>query len=101
MPRTRTSSLNERLEGVVGPRVAFIGCQSVHGVHATLLKGQGTHGRHSSSFLGLPYEILNTNPKKELLWSLWVRQKPKNDVHIQRGRLLSIRVHLIVIEAVN
>ena len=23
-------------------------------------------------FLGLPYRILNMNPKKELLWSLWV-----------------------------
>ena len=22
--------------------------------------------------LGLPYRILNINPKKELLWSLWV-----------------------------
>ena len=29
-------------------------------------------GFYSSSFLGLPYRILNTNPKKELLWSLWV-----------------------------
>ena len=26
----------------------------------------------SSSFLGLPYRILNTNHKKKLLWSLWV-----------------------------
>ena len=27
----------------------------------------------SSSYLGLPYRILNKfNPKKELLWSLWV-----------------------------
>ena len=25
-------------------------------------------GFYSSSFLGLPYRILNTNPKKELLW---------------------------------
>ena len=27
---------------------------------------------HSSSFVGLPYRILNMNPKKELLWGLWV-----------------------------
>ena len=29
------------------------------------------------------------------------KAEAENDVHIQRGRLLSIRVHLIVIEAVN
>ena len=28
-----------------------------------------THRLHSSSFLGLPYSILNMNPKKELLCS--------------------------------
>ena len=27
---------------------------------------------HSSSSLGLPYRILNMNPKKELLWSLYL-----------------------------
>ena len=27
---------------------------------------------HSSFFLGLPYRILYMNPKKELLWGLWV-----------------------------
>ena len=32
----------------------------------------GTHMPQSSSFLGLPYRILNMNPKKELLWGLWV-----------------------------
>ena len=26
----------------------------------------------SCSFLGLPYRILFMNPKKELLWGLWV-----------------------------
>ena len=31
----------------------------------------GTHRLHSSSFLGLPYRILNANHKKEPLWSLW------------------------------
>ena len=31
-----------------------------------------THRPHSSSFLGLPYRILDVNPKKELLWGLWV-----------------------------
>ena len=32
-----------------------------------------THGLLSSSFLGLPYRILDMNHKKELLRSLWVR----------------------------
>ena len=32
-----------------------------------------THRPHSGSFLGLPYRILNMNPKKELLWGLWVK----------------------------
>ena len=31
-----------------------------------------THRPQSSSFLGFPYRILNMNPKKELLWGLWV-----------------------------
>ena len=31
-----------------------------------------THRPQSSSFLGLPYRILNMNPKTELLWGLWV-----------------------------
>ena len=30
-----------------------------------------THRPQSSSFLGLPYRILNMNPQKELLWGLW------------------------------
>ena len=32
-----------------------------------------THRPQSSSLLGLPYRILNMNPKKEPLWGLWVR----------------------------
>ena len=35
-----------------------------------------THRLLSSSFLGLPYRTLNMNPKKELLWSLWVSLSP-------------------------
>ena len=31
-----------------------------------------THRLHSSSFLGFVFRILQGNPKKELLWSLWV-----------------------------
>ena len=31
-----------------------------------------THRPQSSSFLGLPYRILNMNPKRELLWGLWL-----------------------------
>ena len=34
--------------------------------------GGSTHRLHTSSSLGLPYRILNMNPKMELLWSLWV-----------------------------
>ena len=38
----------------------------------TLKPGRSTHRPQSSSFLGLPYRILNMNPKKELLRGLWV-----------------------------
>ena len=31
-----------------------------------------THRPQSSSFLGVPYRILNMNTTKELLWGLWV-----------------------------
>ena len=34
--------------------------------------GASTQRPQSSSFLGLPYRILNMNPQKELLWGLWV-----------------------------
>ena len=37
-----------------------------------LLFQVSTHRLLSSSFLGLPYRILNMNHKKELLRSLWV-----------------------------
>ena len=40
---------------------------------ATLLMHRSfTHRPQSSSFLALLYRILNMNPKKELLWGLWV-----------------------------
>ena len=38
-----------------------------------------THRLLRSSFLGLPYRILNTNHKKELLRSLWVGQGPGSE----------------------
>ena len=28
--------------------------------------------KYSSSFLGVPFRILNMKPQKELLWGLWV-----------------------------
>ena len=34
--------------------------------------GSLTHRPQSRSFLGLPYRVLNMNPKKELLRGLWV-----------------------------
>ena len=37
-----------------------------------------THRLLSSSFLGLPYRILNANHKKELLRSLWVISPPRD-----------------------
>ena len=37
-----------------------------------LYEGLDTHKPQSSSFLRLPYRILNMNPQKELLWGLWV-----------------------------
>ena len=35
-----------------------------------------THRPLSSSFLGLPYRILNMNHEKELVRGLWVNPKP-------------------------
>ena len=43
-----------------------------HGVPAGLHTLDSTHRLLSSSFLGLPYRILNVNHEKELLRSLWV-----------------------------
>ena len=43
-------------------------------------KPQQTHRLRSSSFLGLPYRILNMNQEKELLRSLW-------EAHSYRCRL--------------
>ena len=37
--------------------------------------GGFTHRPQSSSFLGLPYRILNMSHKKELLWGLRVRPR--------------------------
>ena len=37
-----------------------------------VLVAKVTHRPHGSSFLGFPYRILYMNPKKELLWGLWV-----------------------------
>ena len=36
-----------------------------------------THRPQSSSFLGVPYRILNMNPQKELLWGPWVTMIPR------------------------
>ena len=54
----------------VVPDITFLTAQSSF---ATLT----THRPQSSSFLGLPYRILYRNPKKELLWGLWVEPNPK------------------------
>ena len=48
------------------------------------LKGD-THRPQSSSFLGFPYRILYMNPKKELLWGLWV-------LSTRAGKLLSLGI---------
>ena len=56
----------------------------------------GTHRPHSSSFLGLPYRILHMNPKKELLWGLWVMQdfhQPKQSESVVSGEGLRFRVY--------
>ena len=49
--------------------------------HRNLAMGCGKHPTHrplSSSFLGLPYRILNISHKKELLRGRWVNPKPLN-----------------------
>ena len=42
-------------------------------VEVFLTRVRVTHRLLSSSFLGLPYRILNMNHKKELLRSLWLK----------------------------
>ena len=49
-----------------------------------------THRPQSSSFLGLPYRILNMKPKKELLWGLWVLDRILN-MNPQNGTLRNPR----------
>ena len=50
-----------------------------------LLPVDSTHRPQSSSFLGLPYRILNMNPTKELLWGLWVVESMAKNGPAQRG----------------
>ena len=40
--------------------------------HLAVFRGFA-HRPQSSSFLGVPYRILNMYPQKELLWGPWVR----------------------------
>ena len=61
---------------------AWKGWEQAHHTHkkrcsltCTGIGREPTHSLLSSSFLGLPYRILYTNHKKELLRSLWVRLK--------------------------
>ena len=62
-------------------------------VSSNILQGLGfTHRLHNSSSLGLPYRILNTNHKKELLWSLWVGFKgPTSQSKRRIGALKGLR----------
>ena len=53
-----------------------------------------THRPLSSSFLGLPYRILNMNHKKELLRGLWVEK-------LLLGRLDAARSDRPVLEPVT
>ena len=47
------------------------------------LERASTHRPQRSSFLGLPYRILNMNPQKELLWGLWVESKTKRKYYLE------------------
>ena len=54
---------------------SVVSSSSLDRKHATLSlssTSQTTHRLRSSSFLWFLFRILNGNPKKELLWSLWV-----------------------------
>ena len=53
-------------------RTLRLGFRDLNGSRRALLYNDYTHRLLGSSFLGLPYRILNMNPKKELLRSLWV-----------------------------
>ena len=58
----------------VGFRVGGLGGQGF-GLNSSIeaqFAGFLTQRPQSSSFLGLPYRILNINLQKELLWGLWV-----------------------------
>ena len=56
---------------------SYLPCSGVtsHDAHGYLTDNNPTHRLLSSSFLGLPYRILNMNHTKELLKSLWVATK--------------------------
>ena len=47
-------------------------------------RGKLTHRPQSSSFLGLPYRVLNMNPQKELLWGLWVEKTLQQRLRVDR-----------------
>ena len=64
---------NYRVEGLV---VYSILCGSYEAVLLLIVQSVYTHRLQSSSFLGVPYRILNMHHKKELLWSLWVIRDP-------------------------
>ena len=50
-----------------------------------------THRPQSSSFLGLPYRILNMNPKRELLWGLWLES-----IYINININININIYIYI-----
>ena len=50
------------------------------------------HRLHSSPFLGLPYRILNMNPKKELLWSPYCESWPLSLAFVCSGHDSRVQV---------
>ena len=52
-----------------------------------------THRPQSSSFLGLPYRILNMNPKRELLWGLWLES-----IYIYKYININIYIGVLLLE---
>ena len=81
-PEVQAASEAARLHG----RSTSAAIHAEAGQRANISPWPGTHRLLSSSFLGLPYRILNMNHKKELLRSLWVLEKNGKVSHSEPGR---------------
>ena len=73
-----TSKVPQSLKGCVSSEIKQPTGRQRNSISTEVSPIKPTHVPLSSSFLGLPYRILNMNPKKELLRGLWVSQQTLN-----------------------